>query len=267
MCRTKKQFDSIFQKIDAGLNNSSVTKFLTTKSELEKFTSTLEPTLEFYNSLRPLMSPLSSYQKSFLSGLKPPTFRIQETIDRLAEEAEILDEYEPWAKEEKHGDEYEPSNRKQEVRNRIAQVRFLPIRIIDAITNNPQLMHGITPREFERLIAELLYAQEFENIVLTSESCDGGRDVLATKFVAGIPLLFAFECKRYAETNKIGVDILRTLLGTVNHASTKATVGVLVTTSTFTKGARDFIVTEPHVDGKDFNELVTWVNDYKNHNT
>lgn len=151
----------------------------------------------------------------------------------------------------------------REAAERIARVEFLPFRLMQAIRDAPERMRYLTDREFEEFTAELLNGIGFENIHLTPRSGDGGRDVVAAKWVHGIPLIIAFECKRYAEKNKIGPDKLRALLGSVAHHNTKANMGVLVTTSSFTKGSRTFMLSEALVDGKDFDDLVGWLQKYR----
>ena len=87
--------------------------------------------------------------------------------------------------------------------------------------------------------------------------------MVATQQVNEIPVLCAFECKRYAEDNRVGVAALRGLLGTIAHHRTKANIGVLVTTATFTRGSREFIISEALIDGRDFNDIVKWLREYK----
>ncbi|NEV64502.1 restriction endonuclease [Thiorhodococcus minor] len=162
-------------------------------------------------------------------------------------------------------EEYETVEEKQDIKppeelhSRLIQVRFLPIQLFDAIRQSPEVMHGLEPHQFEELIAELLSRLGFEDIVLTPRSGDGGRDVIATVYTAGVPILMAFECKRYGPDNKIGPETLRTLLGTITHGPTRASKGVLVTTSSFTTGARDFMVAEPTISGRDFAGIVEWL--------
>jgi len=148
-----------------------------------------------------------------------------------------------------------------EICERLEIVRFLPFRLLKAILGHPNLMKKISPREFEELVAELLHQHDFENIILTPRSGDGGRDVIATQRCAGIPVLFAFECKRYQK--KVGIETMRTLLGTVTHTRTKANVGVLATTSELTKGAKKFILHEPSIKAHEFNDLVKLLEDIK----
>ena len=102
---------------------------------------------------------------------------------------------------------------REEVESRIVQVEFLPQRLFDAIRNEPKLMRGLEPRQFEEFTADLLSKLGFGGIQLTPRSGDGGRDIIATRVVNDIPVVMAFECKKYAESNKIGPNFLRALLG------------------------------------------------------
>jgi HJR/Mrr/RecB family endonuclease len=148
------------------------------------------------------------------------------------------------------------------VLDRLKTVDFVPITILDQILRSPESMRALTARDFERFIATLIDQLGFENVVITPRSGDQGRDVLATKTMHGIPILFAFECKRYRPDSRVGPEILRALLGTITHGPTKANKGVLVTTSTFTSGARTYILTEPSLDGKDFDGISAWLKEY-----
>lgn len=136
------------------------------------------------------------------------------------------------------------------------------MRLLDQILRSPELMRNLSPQRFEHFIATLIDKLGFEDVVITPRSGDQGRDILAVKRVLGIPILFAFECKRYSPDKPVGVEILRALFGTISHGPTKANKGILVTTSRFTSGARKFLLTEPSLDGKDFNGIVSWLNEY-----
>jgi len=139
-------------------------------------------------------------------------------------------------------------------------VNFLPVTTFQKILDDPSLLREILPRDFEYFVAEIIEKLGFSNVTVTPRSGDGGRDIIATKKVNDIPLLFAFECKKYSKQLKIHLETMRALLGTVAFSESKANVGVLVTTSSFTKGARDFIASEALIDGKDFHDLVSWIN-------
>jgi HJR/Mrr/RecB family endonuclease len=165
--------------------------------------------------------------------------------------------------EEEENDENPKIILPKEFQERLKAVQFLPVKLFEKISNDPNLMHGMNPIDFEYFIAELMDKSGFENIIVTPRSGDKGRDILATKTVCDVPIIFAFECKKYAPNRKIKPEIMRALLGTVSHPQTKANKGVLVTTSSFTRGAKSFIASESMLSGKDFNDLVKWINQVK----
>jgi len=152
----------------------------------------------------------------------------------------------------------------QPFREPLMRVDRLPFKVLRAVMADPRHLHRLTPRQFEEFTAEILDALGFRDILLTPRSGDGGRDVIASREIHGIPLTFYFECKKYAEDNKVQLDSLRALLGVVAHNATEANIGVLVTTSTFTAGARKLIMSESRLDGKDYNGILGWVTSAKN---
>lgn len=153
--------------------------------------------------------------------------------------------------------ETEKSN--DEVASRLVEVNWFPVMLFEELRRNPELMKRLDDRRFEEFCAELLDRIGFEKIQLTPRSGDGGRDVIAIKTIHGIPILLAFECKRYKDSRKIGLGIMRSLLGSVSHRNTMVNKGVLLTTSSFTSGSKSFVAQEPRVDGRDFAGLVEWI--------
>jgi hypothetical protein len=133
--------------------------------------------------------------------------------------------------------------------------------LIHHLARNPELLYELNPRKFEELVAELLKAQGFEP-TLTPRSRDGGRDILAARSDSLGSLLYLVECKRYAPTNKVGVELVRAIHG-VTQAE-RATKGVIVTTSSFTKGAIAFASPLQYTIGlHDFEALKLWLNDFQ----
>lgn len=183
-------------------------------------------------------------------------------LEMLGEHPTFIGEFEIDEDVDDEGSEGDPILLPEEVHDRLVQVEYIPERLVNAIYESPELMRGLEPREFEKFIAEILRGLGFQNIELTSQSGDGGRDIVAVQHLNGIPILMNFECKRYAESRKIGPGPLRSLLGVCNTADTAANIGVLVTTSTFTQGARKLLVGETRLDGKDFNDLTLWLEKY-----
>ena len=141
-----------------------------------------------------------------------------------------------------------------------------PIRL-DIITINEELLRtldreihrarDLSPRKFEELVSELLARQGY-TVELTPASKDGGKDIYAAKRDDLGTFLYLVECKKYALDNPVGVEIVRALHGTVQ--AERATAGILVTTSVFTRGARDFQRHLQHqLSLRDYIELHKWV--------
>lgn len=109
--------------------------------------------------------------------------------------------------------------------------------LIRRLAERPELMRELNSRKFEELIAELLQDKGYE-VTLTPPSKDGGCDIFAIKRDDIGSALTLVECKRYAESNKVGVEIVRGLYGVVS--AEQATRGLIATTSYFTSGATAF---------------------------
>jgi restriction system protein len=105
------------------------------------------------------------------------------------------------------------------------------------VQEDPHRMYSLESRQFEELVAEMLTVLGYE-VKLTPPSNDGGFDMYAARKDELGEFLFLVECKRYAASRRVGVDIVRALHGVVQQR--QATAGVVVTTARFTKGAQDF---------------------------
>ncbi len=114
---------------------------------------------------------------------------------------------------------------------------------------------NLSPIEFEILTAELFEKMGFE-VELTKSTADDGIDVLAKKADAGNKQLSLIQCKRYTE--KVGVTYVRELIGTVTDR--KATKGILVCSSTFTKPAREKADSNPSIELIDHIQLTRLLN-------
>jgi restriction system protein len=116
----------------------------------------------------------------------------------------------------------------------VTDVRIATDHLIRRLASRPELLHTLTPRQFEEVVAELLERQGY-SITLTPATHDGGVDIFASKRDALDSFLYVVECKKYSASNHVGVGLVRELLGVV--ATHRATAGVLATTSLFTSGA------------------------------
>jgi hypothetical protein len=252
------------EKFDALSRHSILSEKLQPWNEALKIQAALELPTYIENSLHGFNLDRSIFQ-GFISESEYE--RALEITSALNTDSVFFGEFEAsYEFEKEDADDSEERSKiilPEEFRERLETVQFLPIKLFEQISNDPNLMRGMDPREFENLIAELMYKSGFENIIVTPRSNDKGRDILATKTVCDIPIMFAFECKRYSPKNKIKPEIMRALLGTISHHQTKANKGVLVTTSSFSRDAKSFIASESMLSGKDFNDLVNWINQVK----
>jgi len=128
---------------------------------------------------------------------------------------------------------------------------------IQQFARNPQDLRTLEPNDFEQLIAELL-RRDGMNVQLTGRGRDGGRDVLTWPSSAPSRALWLVECKRYAAPRKVDVRLVRALYGVLE--AERATMGMLVTTSDFTRPAREF---ERGVSNRlvlrNFGEVAKWL--------
>jgi hypothetical protein len=142
-----------------------------------------------------------------------------------------------------------------ELRSRISE------ELIARLAKEPALLYDLTSRAFEELIARVFENYGF-TVELTAPVRDGGRDIIAVAH-APASMKYLVECKRYSPTNRVGIEIVQRLHGVV--AGEDATMGILATTSTFTKPATDFLV-RPNVryrlDGRDFHSVMEWLTSY-----
>lgn len=125
------------------------------------------------------------------------------------------------------------------------------------IAQNRDLIYGISSREFEEVVERLFRDEGFET-ELTKPTRDGGRDIIATKYEMGKPMVFYIECKRYGRKNSAGVSIVRSLYGV--QSSDRVNKSILVTTGNVTRDARRFVENQKTmmsvIDADDIHELI-----------
>jgi len=101
-------------------------------------------------------------------------------------------------------------------------------------------LNSMSGKEFETLIKQLVSAMGF-GIERCSVGPDGGIDILASTYKDLVSGRYVIQCKRYS--HKVGVRAVRELFGVVTAEG--ANKGILITNSTFTKPARDFVEGKP----------------------
>ena len=95
-------------------------------------------------------------------------------------------------------------------------------------------LHAISPTDFENLIRTLLEAMDFIDTTVTPASGDGGIDVRGTWRVAdGIEIRMAIQAKRWK------ANVQAPVVQAVRGSLTGSERGMIITTSDFSKGARE----------------------------
>lgn len=139
----------------------------------------------------------------------------------------------------------------------VVAVRFVGDELLKKVKANPEIMRDISPRQFEEVIAELLLRQGYD-VELTPAVRDGGFDVRAARSDDLGSFLFLVECKRFTPPNKVGVQVIRSLYGTVQQMN--ATAGIVATTSFFTANAEVFQKDIRHqISLRDFLGVKKWL--------
>ncbi len=129
--------------------------------------------------------------------------------------------------------------------------------LLSLMKADPDLLRKIPSRKFEEIVAELLSRQGYR-VQLTPATRDGGFDIYAAKSDTMGSFLFLVECKQYTPPSKVGVRVVRSLYGVVQQ--TKATAGMIATTSFFTSAANEFQSEVKHqISLQDFFEIKKWL--------
>jgi hypothetical protein len=133
--------------------------------------------------------------------------------------------------------------------------------LISYLAKHPEYLREVNPRKFEELIAEIFRNNGY-SVTLTPKTRDGGKDIIAL-YKTGIgEQLYIVECKRYQLESKVGVEVVRGLYGV--QMAENYNQAILVTTSTFTKPAIDFV--KPlrlKMQLSDYKDVIEWCKRYK----
>jgi len=139
-------------------------------------------------------------------------------------------------------------------------VQLINVKLVEFLKRNPEELYKLSWRAFEELIAEFLSSFGWE-VKLTQPSKDHGYDIFGVyRDVSGIPHAWIIECKKWAKDRLVGVDIVKTLYGTMNDLRVGA--AMLATTSHFTKGAKEFKASRYDFELRDYEAIIEWLNAY-----
>lgn len=133
--------------------------------------------------------------------------------------------------------------------------------LVRDLQKRPEDLLTIAPREFEQVLAELLSDMGWE-VEMTKATRDGGKDILAYMNTDLGRLLCLVEAKRYRTDRKIGVDLVRTLYGTL--CDFQANSAMMVTTSSFSPDAHEFQQRHQYqLSLRDYADIVGWITKFK----
>lgn len=133
--------------------------------------------------------------------------------------------------------------------------------LVHQLKKQPDAVFDLPPRKFEELLAELL-ADMGWRVELTPATRDGGKDLLAYLDTDVGEILCLVEAKKHRRDRKVGIDLVRTLYGTL--CDYQANSAMLVTTSSFTPDAKEFQKKHQYqLSLKDYVNVVDWIKRYK----
>lgn len=122
------------------------------------------------------------------------------------------------------------------------------------------ILQNLNPYAFERLAQRLLRECGFSDVVVTKRSGDGGIDGTGKLRIKGIfSFNVAFQCKKYK--GQVGAPMIRDFRGSLG---TNIEKGVLITTGTFTRAAKEEASSEGKrlIDLMDGEELIDKLAEY-----
>lgn len=146
--------------------------------------------------------------------------------------------------------------------DRLDKIETMIVRnLIERISNTPQLIHSIEPREFEQVVGQIFSRMGYR-VELTKQTRDGGYDLIAIDDQE-FGLKFLIECKKYGSGKPVGVSVVRNLAYIVEKE--KANKGIIVSTSRFTKDAKVEAGLRPYqLDLKGMTDVLRLIEKYKN---
>ena len=146
-----------------------------------------------------------------------------------------------------------------DIKNIRIDVSEINDRMLNELKKNPTDLYQLSSRRFEELVAEIFIRKGYK-VELTSATRDGGKDIYAARKDDFGSFLYIVECKKYNPNHKVGVSILRDLYGVLSKE--RATYGIAVTTSYFSKPAQEFQQElQYQMSLQDFNSIKKWLCD------
>ena len=142
----------------------------------------------------------------------------------------------------------------------VSDVKVINSTLIDRVKETPDFIYSMTSRQFEEFVADLLEKEGYK-VTLTKQTHDGGKDLFIVENRRIGKFLYYVECKKYSADHPVGVRLVRELYGTV--IADRATAGLLVTSSYFSKEAKAFTEQiKTQISLLEFADLKNWVSQF-----
>jgi hypothetical protein len=144
----------------------------------------------------------------------------------------------------------------EESQKYIAQTKY-GNRLIQYFHNHPEKLYELTPRQFEEFTAELLQRFGYK-VRLSPKGPDEGIDILAEKQGKVGDELMLVQCKRFQKNKKVSRPIIQQLNSNIYDKN--ASSGLVVTTSSFSKSALEYIAQAKYrLRGADHIKIKEWL--------
>jgi restriction system protein len=141
------------------------------------------------------------------------------------------------------------------------QIITLSGQLVEQLKRFPEMLHTINSRQFEEVVADIFSDMGWQ-VELTRATRDGGVDIFAHLNTGVIKFLCLIEAKKYNRMRPVGVHFVRELYGTLRDK--EANSAILVTTSHFSKDAREFESRHKYqMSLKDCVDVIGWLAKYK----
>lgn len=142
------------------------------------------------------------------------------------------------------------------------------LEIMSALERDPSFLNHFAqnPRKFEEFIAASYDRHGFDEVTLTPQRGDGGRDVIAVKRGSG-SIRFLEQTKAYSPGHRVTHDDVRAMIGVLG-LDRNSSKGLITTTSEFQPGIlrpdSEFAPFMPHrLELKDGKGLMAWLKEIK----
>lgn len=130
-------------------------------------------------------------------------------------------------------------------------------KLVHHLNAHPRDLHRLNWKVFEELIERLLVEMDYQ-VERTRLSRDGGVDLWAIKSTELSTVQYAIDTKHYGRHNHVGIQHVRAIFGVASL--TNASVGMIITSSAVTSGARDLARQFRHrVSVKEYEDIVSWI--------